>query len=194
MLVRLPTLPAWRPARAGKPLADLGARVAEAEEAERRARLALAVMELALEQASYGVLHAVSGASIISGHLAPALAETLAAVRKAAPKLAGHDVTAAETFLRASEPVRSAYNAVLDASTRYPGAEDRPAGRIGACGRPEAGQGRLVRGVPHPGRRAPARAPGRSHAVARCAARGRRLGALTERAGCGRRGLLRGGS
>ena len=51
--------------------------------------------------------------------MAPALRETLTAVRKAAPRLAGRDVSAAQSFLRASEPIRGAYTAVLDASTRY---------------------------------------------------------------------------
>ncbi len=106
-------------ARDGRTVDDLADRIAEAEVAERKARLMLAALEQAQVQAGYRVITDSAGATIIASHLRPALDELKAQLQKLGPKLAGYDVTAPETFLRAPEATRKAYNDLQDAVARY---------------------------------------------------------------------------
>lgn len=106
-------------AGAGKPLADLAERIAQAEAAERLARLEMSVLEMATDAASSRVIYGTRGATIIAEHLRPALVETLATVRAAAPKLGNVDPARPETALRASEASRKALVAIEDAVVRY---------------------------------------------------------------------------
>jgi hypothetical protein len=106
-------------ATADKPLADLPERIAQAEAAERLARLEVSVLELAQNAAGWRVISGTKGSAVIAGHLRPALAEVLEVARKAAPKVSGYDVGDAAAFVRAPEPVRRAWMALEDAATRY---------------------------------------------------------------------------
>lgn len=77
------------------------------------------VLEQALELATFRVIGAINGDAIVRDHLKPAFEATLEAVRKAAPKLAGLDVTQSEAFLDAPAPVRAAFSELRAASARY---------------------------------------------------------------------------
>jgi hypothetical protein len=93
-----------------EPPAEYEAKVLEAERAERAADLALLIANTAAEKAVSIAGHTLDDLAepILLDHLRPALAETLAAVVKLAPALAGMDPDDAEAMLGASAKAQDA--------------------------------------------------------------------------------------